>query len=274
MYAFVAAGVLLLVYLAVFGFADAMASGLVLGTVTVSIALIVASRRWIEDAAVVKDRVSQLATLGRFSAQMAHDVKNPLAALKGAAQMIKDDVTPRGAPLVALMLEQIDRLTRVVDTYGRVARVDLVRTPVDVNAIVRDVVALHALAPGGARELRIDLAEPVPMCRADRDMIASVIENLVRNALEAIPESGAVTVRTRVSADEGPFGVRVDVEDTGVGMDKLTQGRAFDDFFTTKPAGSGLGLAFVRRVVHAHGGEVKLTSEPGRGTLVRIRLPA
>ena len=283
-YAVAAAGVALLVYVAVFGFADASASGLILGTVAVTSALIVVSRRWAVDAAQQKERVARLASLGRFSAQIAHDIKNPLSALKGAAQLLRDDVAvpgestasrpgPEPVALVDLMLEQIDRITRVVDTYGRLARIEVVRAPIDVNAVVREVVALQALAPAKDVVLQTTLADDLPTCDADRDMICSILENLVRNALEASTSGGSIAVRTERPRGEEPLGVVVVVEDDGVGMDPKTRERAFDDFFTTKPAGSGLGLAFVQRVVHAHGGDVTLTSSAGHGTVVLVRLP-
>jgi two-component system, NtrC family, sensor histidine kinase HydH len=280
LYAVAAVGVGLLVYIGVFGVADRTASGLLLATVTVVLALALASRRWMVDAAVHKERVSQLASLGRFSAQMAHDLKNPLAALKGAAQLLREDMAtpalpasgrgPSSIALVDLLLEQIDRLGRVVDTYGRLTRIDVDRTTVRMNDVVREVTRQQELARRDDVKLEAHLAEQLPECQADRDMLASVLENLVRNAVEALPEGGRVTVRTWALASGG---VGVTVEDNGVGMDAPTRERAFDDFFTTKPTGSGLGLAFVRRVVEAHGGDVSLASAPGRGTVVRIELP-
>ena len=129
--------------------------------------------------------------------------------------------------------------------------------------------------------LRTELAEGLPACQGDRDLLASVLENLVRNAIEALPGDsngplprGTVVVRSTPRPPGEQPGVVVAVEDDGAGMDASTRENAFDDFFTTKPTGSGLGLAFVQRVVHAHGGEVTLTSSPGRGTVVFVRLPA
>jgi signal transduction histidine kinase len=282
-YGLAAAGIALLVAIAMFGLGGT-GSQLLLGTLAGTVALIAASRRWAVDAAVRKEKVSQLATLGRFSAQMAHDLKNPLAALKGAAQLLKDDVAALPAPagseeqsassLVELMLEEIDRLARVVDTYRRLANIDVARTRVDVNGVVRDVVRLQALVPASGVSLRTALDDALPACAADRDMIAAVVENLVRNAVEALPSGGEVTVRTRRAEGEEGAGVVVAVEDTGVGMDASTRERAFDDFFTTKATGSGLGLAFTKRVVEAHGGVVSITSTEGHGTVVRFRLPA
>ena len=124
--------------------------------------------------------------------------------------------------------------------------------------------------------MNVELAEGLPPCRADREMLSRVLENLVRNAMEAMPDGGTVTVRTARSgggAREAGASVVLSVEDTGCGMDARTRERAFDDFFTTKATGSGLGLAFVHRVVEAHGGQLSLESEQGRGTVVSVRLP-
>jgi two-component system sensor histidine kinase HydH len=104
--------------------------------------------------------------------------------------------------------------------------------------------------------------------------VASALENIVRNACEAMPGGGALRVRTRVDAPAaGQTTVVVQVEDTGEGMDARRAEQAFEDFFTTKATGSGLGLAFVRRVALAHGGNVSLASRPGEGTVVELRLP-
>jgi signal transduction histidine kinase len=104
-------------------------------------------------------------------------------------------------------------------------------------------------------------------------MLARVLENLVRNAIEAMPSGGAVTVRTARSSSGGRDGILIAVEDSGHGMDARTKDLALDDFFTTKAHGSGLGLAFVRRVAEAHGGDVLIASTEGRGTVVTVRLP-
>ena len=104
--------------------------------------------------------------------------------------------------------------------------------------------------------------------------MSGALENLVRNALEAMPDGGTLVVRTERAASTDATGVVISVEDAGAGMDARTRERAFDDFYTTKATGSGLGLAFVRRVAEAHGGEVSLTSRVGVGTVVRMRLPA
>ncbi|NMO22527.1 two-component sensor histidine kinase [Pyxidicoccus fallax] len=269
------AGVGVLAYLAVFRLFAGQAGALVVSTTAVTFALVVATRRGVTAFVTRSERMERLATLGRFSAQMAHDLKNPIAAMKGAAQYLKEEHS-RGRPwddqgeFLDLLLEQVERLDRVVDTYQRLARVEPLPKPVDLNALAQGVLSLQSFAsPGQVRIVR-ELAPGLPPCSGDEDLLANALENLVRNAFEAMSGGGTLTVRTLRDG----AGVALEVEDTGEGMDARTRERAFDDFFTTKASGSGLGLAFVRRVVEAHGGEVVLTSREGHGTVVRLRLPA
>ena len=270
------AAVAVLAYLSLFRLFSSNVTLLLVGTASVTLTLLVVSRRVMVARAVGRERMERLTTLGRFSAQMAHDLKNPLAALKGAAQFLKEEHA-RGNTLadqgdfLDLILEQIERLHTVVDHYQRLGRVEPVRQPLNLNELVTGVLALQAFAGTGPVQVRTELAAMLPECRVDRDLLAGALENLVRNAFEAMPRGGAVTVRT---GQEEPGGeVFLSVEDTGDGMDARTRERAFDDFYTTKPTGSGMGLAFVRRVVEAHGGAVSLTSKEGVGTEVRLTLP-
>ncbi|HEX8435532.1 sensor histidine kinase [Archangium sp.] len=275
MYAVLLALVGVLSYLAVFQLFAARYGALVVGTVAITLALLAATRRGVIAFVTQRERLENLATLGRFSAQMAHDLKNPIAALKGAAQYLKEEHA-RGqswndkGEFLDLLLEQVERLDRVVSTYQRLGRVEPLQQPLDVNQLVTSVLSLQPFTGRPEVQLRSELALDLPRCSGDWDLLANALENLVRNAFEAMPRGGALTVRTQL---EGT-GVVVSVEDTGEGMNARTRERAFDDFYTTKATGSGLGLAFVRRVVEAHGGQVALTSHEGRGTLVRVRLPA
>jgi signal transduction histidine kinase len=278
-YVTVAGSFAVLGYLAVFQFLSSNLAASVAGVLGITLASIAVIRRILIAITSGRERVERLATLGRFSSQMAHDIKNPLAALKGAAQFLQEE-SRRGNPLgghgafVELMAEQIDRIQRVVDHYQRLGRVEPFREPLNVNEVVKSVLALQEFAASGAIKVEVKLGDGVPECRLDRDLVAGALENLVRNAFEAMPRGGRVMVET--GRDENALSgdrVFVAVQDTGDGMDARTRERAFDDFFTTKPRGTGHGLAFVRRVVDAHGGEVALTSKEGWGTLVRLSLP-
>ena len=252
-------------------------AALIFATVGVTIVLGTAVHEMASSRATNRERVARFAALGRFSSQMAHDLKNPLATLKGALQFLEEE-RQRGrsldaqAEFVRLMLDQVDRLGRVVDEYERVGRVEPVRRPADVNEIVRGVVALEPFAAKANVSMNAELANGLPRCDVDADLVKGALENVIRNAFEAMPAGGTVTVRT--ARENGGGAVEISVDDVGDGMDARLAERAFDDFVTTKAQGSGLGLAFVRRVVHAHGGEVSLTSRRGVGTTVRMRLKA
>ncbi|HYO58873.1 two-component system sensor histidine kinase NtrB [Archangium sp.] len=275
MYALLLAMVGVLSYLAVFQVFAARYGALVVGTAAITLALLAITRRGVIAFVAQRERLEQMATLGRFSAQMAHDLKNPIAALKGAAQYLKVEHA-QGRPwddkgeFLDLLLEQVERLDRVVSTYQRLGRVEPLQQPLDLNQLVASVLSLQSFTGRPEVEIRRELAVELPRSTGDWDLLANAVENLVRNAFEAMPRGGTLTLRTRL---EG-MGVALSVEDTGEGMNARTRERAFDDFYTTKATGSGLGLAFVRRVVEAHGGQVALTSHEGRGTTVTLRLPA
>ncbi len=219
-----------------------------------------------------REGLERFATVGRFSAHMAHDLKNPLAAAKGAAEFLSEDL--RRANLVQqrefseLIVAQLDRLTAIIDRYQRLSNLELSVQPTDLNALVRQVLSLQSFAAGQVRLVQ-DLALAVPTISVDPQLLSSALENLVKNAFEAMPNGGVVTVSTAVEVDA----VRLVVKDNGPGMDARTKESAFTLFFTTKTTGTGLGLAFVRQIARAHGGEVMLTSREGQGTMVELVLP-
>lgn len=217
-------------------------------------------------------RMSRLATLGRFSAQMAHDLKNPLAAIRGAAQFLVEE-RKRGNSIddqeafVALILEQTDRATRVVDDYQRLGRAEASRRPLDAAALVEEV-ATAQRAASAAHPITTQITGALADVPLDRDLVLGALENLVRNAREAMPGGGAI----EIGAERRDAVVRLWVKDAGPGMDPRQAERAFDEFFTTKATGSGLGLAFVSRVAEAHGGRAQMKTELGRGTTVLMDL--
>jgi signal transduction histidine kinase len=244
-------------------------------TASITVLLGAAVRELTASLAAQKDRVERLAVLGRFSSQLAHDMKNPIATLRGALQFLQEE-RARGRSLDAqaefldIMLQEVDRLHRVVDDYQRIGRVEPILRPVDINDLVRGVVALEPFAAKEGIAIRSELAADLPACQLDGDLVSGALQNVIRNACEAMPEGGKVTVRTERAAD----GVVISVEDSGNGMDARQAERALDEFYSTKPTGSGLGLAFVRRVAHAHGGDVSLKTTKGEGTIVRLRFSA
>jgi two-component system sensor histidine kinase HydH len=219
-----------------------------------------------------RERVQRLAVLGRFSAQMAHDLRSPLTALLGAAQVLEGATGSGEAEsatkkeFLELAVAQARRISAIVDRYDRMGRIEPHLTVVRVNEIARAVARAHALPEAS---LRLDAADPE--CEADRDLLESAVENVVRNAVEATTSDESPDVTIETLQDAAALVIRV--SDRGAGMDARQRERAFEDFFTTKATGSGLGLAFTKRVMIAHGGDVALESEAGRGTTVELRLP-
>ena len=271
----VVAGVLTLFgYVVVFRYLASSHAMLVLGTLTATLALLPTLRDLATAQTIQRERVQSLATLGRFSAQMAHDLQNPLAAAKGAAQLLLRErgdraLSPDQADYVRLIVEQTERIARVVTDYRRLGRLEAGLAPGDLGAVASEVATAQSIAAPPGVTVRYEGEAAVP-CHFDRDLIARALENLVRNAFEAMPEGGAVTLR---AGRDDPF-VTVSVEDAGSGMSPRVVERALEDFFTTKASGSGLGLALVRRVAEAHGGRVAIDSAEGRGTTVTLRLRA
>lgn len=218
-----------------------------------------------------RERMEQYATLGRFSAQMAHDLKNPLAAMKGALQFLEAELQAREDvehdEVVSLMDEQVRRIEAIVDRYHRMSAVEPRREAFDLRSVCeRQVRAAKAAHPGVEFETRFP--DGFPRCDGDEELLTLVIENIVSNAAEAGSE------RVEVSGESGWSGITLHVRDDGDGMGARDLERAFDDFFTTKPTGTGLGLAFARRVVRAHDGRIELLSTEEIGTEVTIHLPS
>jgi signal transduction histidine kinase len=224
-------------------------------------------------------RAEHLATLGRLSQQMAHDLKNPLAAIVGAAEFLEEEheqgrSLDESTEFIELILEQAKRIEGVIDEYRRLARVEPVLSTVRLGELVRKIVEAQSLATH-ARSVEVcaEVAGDVGEAQADPELITTALENLVRNASEAISESEQGS-RIVLGATRTQGRITLSVEDDGPGMDARTRERALGEFFTTKTEGSGLGLPFAKRVAEAHGGELVLEAGEGAGTSVRLVLPA
>jgi signal transduction histidine kinase len=172
------------------------------------------------------------------------------------------------------MLEQVERTSRVVEAYQRIASVEPIKVPTSLNTLVESVLGMQRFASTPKISVRSRLAPAVPACEVDAELLQTTLENLLRNAFDAMPDGGVITVETGVQVGGGGAdGVSLSVIDEGHGMDARILERATDQFFTTKATGSGLGLNFAERVARAHHGRLDLSSEVGRGTTVRLWIP-
>jgi len=218
-----------------------------------------------------------LVTLGRMSDQLAHDLLNPLAALDGTVDLLQHDLTPgsvvleRHAKQLERLDQQLERMKTVIGRYRRLGGMKLEPRLVDTRVLLERELETGHLARQHI-ELRTLLGAGPFEALLDEEVFSVIVHNLVRNAIEAMPGGGTLTIRNEAVRTPAP-GVRIEIEDSGSGMDARVLDRVFEEHFTTKPGGTGLGLAFVRRAVEAHHGTVRLHSREGQGTRVELFFP-
>ena len=220
------------------------------------------------------DSTTKLAAIGRLMQGVAHEVKNPLNAMVLQLEVLKARLGEDGdrvRPQVDVLAEEIRRLDRVVKTFLDFTRpVEIHPVDVEIEPLVRRVFSL-AEPQAQKNNVKLILAGegPVPLVHLDRDLMKQALLNLVLNGCQAMPEGGELTVTARAL----PNAVELEIADTGVGIPPDAQKKIFSLFYTTKPGGTGVGLAMAFRVVQLHNGTIDFTSEVNCGTTFRITLP-
>jgi len=216
-------------------------------------------------------RADRLAALGTMAAQLAHEIRNPLAAMRGSAQLLAQDVAgdPGVSRLTTILLRESDRLSRLVEEFLRFARPPKpVLRPVGLELLVKETMEMVQTDPlSHGVELELDL-QPVT-ATVDPDQVRQVLLNLVRNAFEAAREGG----RVRVSLSSEGEMARLSVWDSAGAIPESHLGRIFEPFFTTRSGGTGLGLATAYSIVRAHEGRIQVSSTPKAGTEFMVELP-
>ncbi len=226
-------------------------------------------------------RAEKLAAVGRISAQVSHEVRNPLSSIGLNVELLEELVArsrfddpaeaAESRELLRSITREVDRLTEITEDYLRMARLPQPNLqPGDLNALLESVLDFSRLELEQAQivvERRLDAT--LPRAQFDDGQFRQVFLNLLRNGREAMPGGGTLTVETRAT-DQG---VELMLRDTGRGMTPDVREHIFEPFFTTKDGGTGLGLAFARQVLEAHDGSLECKSEPGVGTTFLIRLP-
>lgn len=224
-------------------------------------------------------RSERLAAVGQLAAGLAHEVRNPLASLSGAIELLERDLRelgPSALRLVRIVKRETARLNRLVSDFLAYARPGPGRRePVPLRELLLELEQLVASAEPGSVRLELEVPDGL-VAEGDPDQLRQVFWNLVLNALQAEPKDGVVRVRAAPAAahETGTGAIEIEVRDRGVGIPPEIVDRIMEPFFTTKPKGAGLGLATVHRAVEAHGGSLQIRSDVGHGTTVRLLLPA
>jgi two-component system, NtrC family, sensor kinase len=223
-------------------------------------------------------RAERLAAVGRISAQITHEIRNPLNAIGLNAELLQEELEASPGPrkeaiqLVSAISREVDRLNGVAEEYLRFARTPRPQVArQDLSDIVGSLLDFLGPELQEARiEVQRELSAGLPPVRGDEGQLRAVFLNLLRNSREAMPHGGTVAVRT----GRADGAVEVEVRDTGGGIPPGDLTRIFEPFYSTKQRGTGLGLAFTQQVVKEHGGSIRCESEVGRGTSFTVRLPA
>lgn len=219
-------------------------------------------------------RANRLSVVGELSAGLAHEIGNPLGGIKGAAEILADKIDPETEEgrFVGLVLKEVSRLDEVVSRFLQSVRIDDAGVEeANLREVLDSVLTLsRQRIEAQGLEIRLNLEEGLPRVNADTGQLRQVFLNLLLNAMQATAEGGTIEMTARSIGSM----IECAVSDSGTGIPAEDLPRIFDPFFTRRVGGTGLGLAITYKIVEACGGEIDVESEVGRGTKVRVNLPA
>ena len=230
-------------------------------------------------------RADRLSMLGTLAAGLAHEIKNPLGGIKGAAQLLSMELS-KGSPLqdyTQIMIKEVERINFIIEELMDLGSP---REPevgdVDLARVFNDIVLLQREAARSRNiQFKLKLDPSIPPVQGDEGLLTRLFLNLIKNAGESIPREGEVVIETRIASNYHLTGpgrrpspmVDIIISDTGCGIDQQEMDRIFTPYFTTKSKGSGLGLAISQKIIEDHNGLLKIESTPNQGTTVTISLP-
>lgn len=230
-------------------------------------------------------RADRLSMLGTLAAGLAHEIKNPLGGIKGAAQLLSMELS-KGSPLqdyTQIMIKEVERINFIIEELMDLGSP---REPevgdVDLARVFNDIVLLQREAARSRNiQFKLKLDPSIPPVQGDEGLLTRLFLNLIKNAGESISREGEVVIETRIASNYHMTGpgrrsspmVDIIISDTGCGIDQQEMDRIFTPYFTTKSKGSGLGLAISQKIIEDHNGLLKIESTPHQGTTVTISLP-
>jgi signal transduction histidine kinase len=220
----------------------------------------------------------RMATVGRLSLRVAHEVRNPIAAIELNAEMLQDIVRSHpgtdmeeATGLVVAIRDQVTTLDALTEEYLAFARFPKPHFEEEsINHLIEELAAfVRPVATRQGLTIHVATDPGVPMMEIDRALLRQAIHNLVKNGMEALSRGGSLTIESRCDGEV----VAISVSDTGGGISPEVAGRLFEPFFTTKPQGTGLGLSITRQIIDEHGGDLVWGNTPAGGAVFTIRLP-
>ncbi len=214
----------------------------------------------------------KLAVLGELAGGVAHEIRNPLGAIKNAGYLLNmavEEPEPEVKETIEILQKEVETSERVVSNLLDFARPKLpTRCKLNINDVVQQALSRRPVPESVQVVSQLD--ETLPAVLADPDQLNRIFDNLILNAVQAMPEGGRLVVKSEASDSEW---VTVTFADTGAGIDDEALGKIFEPLFTTKAKGIGLGLALTKMLVEAHGGTIEVESEVGKGTSFTVSLP-
>jgi signal transduction histidine kinase len=224
-------------------------------------------------------RRQRLALIGTMAAGVAHEIRNPLASIKGAAQFVQKDLegTPgkdEAKDYLKLLVGEVDRLNGVVESFLSYARpVEPRKQDLSLESFLKDLLRLHTASLPKSVRVETAFDPDLPAVKADPELLTHAVTNAIRNAVEVMPEGGTLRIRTVAVASALRSWAAIEVEDSGPGIARGDLERIFQPFFTTKAKGTGLGLAISLRILEAHGGDISIENVQPHGCRFTFFLP-